>query len=57
MERADHKEARIRDAIAKTARTLVNATSSGPAPMTHDQAQRRVLEARKKGEINRSENP
>ncbi len=51
---ADEKERRVRDARAKTARQLVEATANGPAPMTHRQAEERVNRACNRGEAIRS---
>lgn len=53
---ADEKERRVRDARAKTARQLVEATANGPAPMTHRQAEDRVNRACNRGEAIRSGN-
>ena len=53
---ADEIEKRKRDARAKTARQLVEATANGPAPMTHRQAEDRVNRACNRGDAIRSGN-
>ncbi len=54
METADQRERRIREARAKTARQLVEATANGPAPLSHRQAEDRVNRAVNRGDAIRS---
>lgn len=57
-ERADHAEERQREARARTARQLVEATANGSAPLTHRQAEDRVNRAVNRGDaIRRNEKP
>ena len=54
---ADERERIAREARAKTARQLVNATANGPAPLTYRQAEDRVNRAVNRGDRIRSEEP
>lgn len=56
MESAADREARIRNARAKTARQLVDATAKSDKPLTHREATDRVHKACDRGDaIRRSE--
>jgi hypothetical protein len=57
VETADQRERRIRDARARTARQLVEATANGKAPLSHRQAEDRVNRAVNRGDAIRRDEP